>query len=295
MNPGKPPADPPPKLDNVSAPLHPEDLALAQQILAGDEPSWEAFVERYSGLILAMARRYLHSRDPDDVRTVFVNVLASLRKTGLQTYEGRAALSTWLALVARSEVMDHLRRQFGRDLKMKAWKRLTDDEKIISRLYFIQGLPWNEVVAKLEASASKWNGDRFIAALHRIEKQLGARWLRRLAYDLHAQSIGVASGRLLEYLDHVRDESRQMEGSLSPEYEMMEREARTTLDALRERVASLNPKEQRLLELRFERRWTASRIATELGMSGQRSVYRMVNRIVSRLRRQLMKPGAPRS
>ncbi len=279
----------------VPAPLHAQDLALVRRILAGDVAAWESFVERYAGLILAMARRYLHSRDPDDVRTVFANVLGSLRRSRFQTYAGRAALSTWLTLVARSEVMDHLRRQFGRDMKAKALRRLTSDERTVFRLYLIEGLPWNEVAARLETNGTRWGEDRFIEALHNIESRLGDRWLKRLAYDLHAQSIGAASGRLLEYLDHVRDEFERREGALNPEYDVMEREARRTVDALRDRIASLDPRDRRLLELRFERGWTAGRIATELGMKGQRSVYKTVNRIVSRLRRQLKKGGVPLS
>jgi DNA-directed RNA polymerase specialized sigma24 family protein len=275
------------------APPHAQDLALVRRILAGDVAAWGAFVDRYAGLILAMARRYLRSRDPDDVRTVFANVLESLRKSRFRTYEGRAALSTWLTLVARSEVIDHLRRRFGRDLKMRALDRLTPEQRTLFRLYYIEGAPWNEVVARLETNGTKWTEDGFIAELRSIERRLGDRWLRRLAYDLHAHSIGAVSGRLLEYLDHLRDEFARLEAASSPEYYVMEREARRTLDALNGRIASLNSRDQRLLELRFENGWTAGRIATELGLKGQRSVYRAVNRIVSKLRRQLKKDGVP--
>jgi len=271
--------------------LHERDLALVQRVLAGDQAAWEEFVERYAGLILAMARRYLRSRDPDDVRTVFANVLESLRKTRFQTYEGRASLSTWLTLVARSEVMDHLRRQFGRDRKLKVLDRLTPVQRELYRLYYIEGLPRPEVIARLPSGGEPWSDDRFIAALHDIERRIGDRWLKRLSYDLHAQSIGASSGRLLEYLDHVRDEFTRLEGALSPEYYVLEREARRTTDGLRATIAALGPRDRRMLELRFERGWTAQRISTELGMNGQRSVYRAVERIIARLRRGLRKIG----
>lgn len=292
MNPSNPPTYPSTKVE-VPAALHAQDLALVRRILAGDVAAWEMFVERYAGLILAMARRYLRSHDPDDIRTVFANVLESLQRSRFQTYEGRAALSTWLTLVARSEVMDHLRRKFGRDLKMKALQRLTAEERTLFRLYHIEGIPMSEVVARLETNGDKWSDDRFVAALHHIERRLGDRWLKRLAYDLHAQSIGAASGRMLEYLDHVRDEFAQLAGALSPEYYVMEREARRTVDVLRARIESLSPRDRRLLELRFERGWTAERIATELGMNGQRSVYRAIERVVSKLRHYLKKDGIP--
>ncbi len=287
----KPPSSPATQSEDVAVCLHEQDLELVRRILAGDTAAWELFVERYAGLILAMARRYLRSRDPDEVRTVFANVLESLRRSRFRTYEGRAALSTWLTLVARSEVMDLLRRKFGRDPKMKALQRLTAEERTLFRLYHIEGVPWNEVAARLETNGTKWSEDRFVAALQNIERQLGDRWLKRLAYDLHAQSIGASSGRLLEYLDHVRDEFEQLAGRLSPEYLVMEREARRTADVLRMEIASLGPGDRRLIELRFERGWTAGHIAAELGMKGQRSVYRAITRIVSRLRRQIEKDG----
>jgi DNA-directed RNA polymerase specialized sigma24 family protein len=277
-----------------ATPLHAQDLELVRRVLAGEAEAWEWFVERYAGLILAMARRYLRTRDPDHTRTVFANVLESLRRSRLRTYEGRASLSTWLALVTRSEVMDHLRREFGRDLKLKVLQRLTAEERTLFTLYYIEGLPRQDVVARLEAGGGKWGDDRFIAALQDIERRLGDRWLKRLSYDLHAQSIGASSGRLLEYLDHVREEFTQREGALSPEYYMMEREARRTTDGLRATIESLRPRERRMLELRFEEGWTARRIATELGMNGQRSVYRAIERIVAKLRLRLAGKGIVR-
>jgi DNA-directed RNA polymerase specialized sigma24 family protein len=270
-----------------AAPLHVEDLELVRRVLDGDEKAWSFLVERYAGLILAMSRRYLHSRDADDVRTVFANVLESLRRTRLRTYQGRAALSTWLTLVARSEVMDHLRRQFGRDLKLRALDRLTPVERKLFRLYYVEGLPSHEVVTKLSEDGPRWTLEEFVGALHSIERSLGERWLKRLAYDLHAQSIGAASGRMLEYLDHVRDEFTQLSGAHTPEYELMEHEARRTADHLRASIASLSPRDRQLVELRFEQGWTAGRIASELGMNGQRSVYKAIDRVVIRLRRVL--------
>ena len=268
--------------------LHADDLALARRILDGDSAAWSFFVERYAGLIFAMARRYLRSGDPDDVRDVFAGVLDSLQRTRLRTYQGRAALSTWLTLVARSEVADHLRRRFGRDPRMRSLQRLTPVERKVFRLYSVEGLSCVDVLTHLEAEDGLlWSIDEFVAALRRIEQRLGDRWLRRISYDLHAHSIGAASGRLLEYLDHVRDEFQTNSGAHSPDYYILEREARHTVDELRASMAALAPRDRRLLELRFERGWTARHIASELGMKGQRSVYKAIDRIVARLRRMI--------
>jgi DNA-directed RNA polymerase specialized sigma24 family protein len=266
---------------------HQTDVELVRRILEGDETAWNYFVERYAGLILAMSRRYMRSNDIDDIRSVFVNVLESLRRVRFRTYEGRAALSTWLALVARSHVMDHLRQRFGRNPNVRALRRLTPEERSLFRFYYVEGMPRSEVVTRLEANGERWSVDRFIATLEQIERKLGERWLRRLSYDLHAQSIGASSGRLLEYLDHLRDEFGQREGAQSPEYYVMEREARATTDHLRASIAALGPRDRRMVELRFEQGWTARHIAAELGMNGQKSVYKSIERILGRLRRTI--------
>src|SRR5262245_48766354 len=125
---------------------HHEDLALVRRILDGDEAAWRYFVERYAGLVLAMSRRYLHTRDVDDMRSVLADVLESLRRARLRTYEGRAALSTWLTLVVRSHVVDHLRHRFGREPRLRALERLSPDERLLFRLYYVDGLPRGEVV-----------------------------------------------------------------------------------------------------------------------------------------------------
>ena len=264
-----------------------EDVALARRVVAGDEAAWESFIARYSGLIHAIARRYLRSRDPDEVQTLFVDVLAAVRRGKLRTYEGRASLSTWLTLVTRSAVMDHLRHRFGRAHGARVLARLSPLEQRLFRLYYVEGRSAGEVVDELDRPGDPWTIERFMAGLRQIERQLGDRWLRRLAYDLYAQSVGASSGRLLEYLDHVRDEYEQRSGAFSPDYHLMEREAKRTTGRLQEALAELPPKDRAVLEMRFERGWSAPQIAEELGLDQARGVYTTIDRIVRRLRRSL--------
>ncbi len=264
---------------------HAADLEVVRRILDGDVAAWEGFVERYAGLIYSAVRRYLRSNDVDEIRSVFVDVLVTLRRSKLQTYEGRAALSTWLTLVARSQALESLRRRFGRGRDVKGWERLTPREKKLFRLYHIEGRPPREVIAEIGTDGEPWTTEGFIATVRSVEQKLGDRWLLRLAYDLHAQSVGAASGRLLEYLDHVREEFQHQSGGHSPEYHVMEREARRTTERLTELLAGLDPADRRLLQLRFERGWTARQIADELGLPSPRGVYSLTDRIARQLRR----------
>lgn len=264
---------------------HPEDLAVARRIIAGDVQAWERFVHQYAGLVYSVVRRYLRSRDVDDIRSVMVDVLVSLRRTKLSTYEGRAALSTWLTLVARSEALEALRRRFGRGKDVRGCEQLSPAEKKLFRLYHIEGWSHGDVIAEMSKGGEAWTLDRFIAAVRSVEQKLGERWLRRQAYDLHAQSVGSASGRMLEYLDHVREEFQLQAGAHRPEYHLMEREARRTAEYLAELISELDPTDRRILQLRFERGWSAKQIADELGLPSARGVYSMTERILRHLRK----------
>jgi RNA polymerase sigma factor (sigma-70 family) len=283
------PIDGDPRLDaQVAARDDPADeRELVRAVLAGSEEAWRRFLQRYSGLIQAMVRRYLGPRDHDEVGAVYLDVLESLYRRKLALYEGRASLSTWLTLVARSQVLDHLRHRFGRRHLPGALRRLPATERDIFRLYYIEGRRFADVLHALQAKAPAWTETRLCSALHRIETRIGSRWLRRLAYDLHAQSTGAASGRLVAYLDHVREEFRLNQGAHSPDYYLMEREAQAVVERLRAILAGLPPEERRILSLRFERGWSARRIAEELGLSGPRGAYTVLDRIVRGLRRRM--------
>jgi RNA polymerase sigma factor (sigma-70 family) len=90
------------------------DLRALQR---GDKRTWDLFVAAAAPLINAVVRRALASFNlgEDDVldaaQDVFVRLCASDFRL-LRTYDPeRAALSTWLAVVARSAAIDHVRRR----------------------------------------------------------------------------------------------------------------------------------------------------------------------------------------
>ena len=270
---------------------HREDLELVARILAGDAAAWHRFVVRYAGLVYTAIRRTLRSRDADEVRSVMVDVLGSLYRGKLRSYEGRAALSTWLVVVTRSESLDHLRRRFGRDHGSRALAALTSEQRTVFRMYFIEARSPREVLDELERGGERRNLEGLLATLDEIEARLGQQRLRRLAYDLHAHAVGALSGRMLEYVDHVRGDLEERSEAGSPEYLLMEREARRTAELLSAALHELEPGERRLLQLRFEQRRTAREIAREMDLAGSRGVYSTIDRIVRKLRR-LLEPNS---
>jgi RNA polymerase sigma factor (sigma-70 family) len=88
------------------------------RLAAGDKRTWDAFVAAAAPLIHAVARRVLAAHghaDAADVldtaQDVFVRVCAGDFRL-IRTYDpARASFATWLAVVARSAAIDHLRRR----------------------------------------------------------------------------------------------------------------------------------------------------------------------------------------
>jgi RNA polymerase sigma factor (sigma-70 family) len=272
---------------------HANELSLARAIVGGSEASWHAFVHQYSRLILAVARRYLGGRRDDEVRSLHADVLHSLRLRKLADYEGRCALSTWIVLVTRSAVVDWLRHERGGRELRDAIAKLDAFERDVFRRFYIEGQDLVAVTRMVRDEGAPVTPERVLLALHQIEERIDDRLARRLRYDLYAQSVGASSGRLLEYIDHVHGEFEERAATQGADYYLVEREARRTLEQVRDQIARLPANEQRLMTLRFEKGWSARRIAEELGLDGQRSVYTVIQRILRTIRRTLGRDTRP--
>jgi RNA polymerase sigma-70 factor (ECF subfamily) len=87
--------------------------ALPVALLNGDPEAWEDFVRRYGGLIVAAVRGLAPASGEieDLTQDVFVRLCRDDFRL-LRSYDPeRAALSTWLTIVARSTARDALRRR----------------------------------------------------------------------------------------------------------------------------------------------------------------------------------------
>jgi len=263
-----------------------EDLALIEQVLAGSTAHWHTFVDRYSGLIYSVIRRQLFAEDEDDVRTVFVDVLEALYRGKLGEFRGRSALSTWLIVVARGFALDFLRRRDGRRKLPKGHDQLSAFEQQIFRLHYGEGLGFEAVIHTLASMGQTATADQIARAILRIESLFDARYLRRLEYDARAPSLGVASGRLLDFLMRT-DMAREAAREDTPE-RAMDR-ARIEEEAARARALldTLSGEEREVVRLRYEEGWTAKRISDELGLGGQRRVYTILDRVLRHLRKLL--------
>ena len=264
---------------------HTTDLKLTEDVLRGDLDAWHRFIEDKSGIILAVLRRYLF--DEDEIRTVYVDILTKLRRGQLASFAGRSALTTWLTLVARGAAADHLRHRFGRREDPVGLDQLDERAREVYRLYCVEGLDYEDVRLRLRESGRLGPDESLAEILADIESRLTDRTLRRIAWDLHATSVGAASGRLLEFTDAMQRELQRQSRQMGPDADLLAQETARTVDRVRSLIADLPADERRILELRFDEGWTADRIAEELGLPSRRRVYTIADRAVARLRRWL--------
>ena len=87
--------------------------AISDALLRGDSAAWGEFVRSYGGLIVAAVRGIAPVQG--DIEDLTQEVFVRLCKNDfrlLRTYDpARAALTTWLTIVARSTARDTLRRR----------------------------------------------------------------------------------------------------------------------------------------------------------------------------------------
>lgn len=261
------------------------DRELAARILAGSEPDWHAFVDRYSALILSVLRRYVH--DDEQVKNLWADVLERLYRGQLRGYAGRSLLSTWLVFVVRSAAIDHLRRDRGRTRLPAQWDELGERDRFVYHAVFVARRSADDVWHQLRERGELGPDESLAGIVAALEEKLGDRTLRRLAWDVHAASVGAVSGRLLEYLDHAVAEAVEKREAFNPERQLHHARARRTLERVHELMRALPADERRALELRFGEGWTAARIGEDLGLERPREVYTLLDRAVRNLRKLL--------
>ena len=268
------------------------DHDLAQSAAAGSLESWHEFVERYSGLIYSVVCRYLVRPDEDERRTVYVQVLESLRDGALARYDERASLSTWIGVVTRSRCMDHLRSQHGRR-QAPAWlEGLSDGDQEVYRRYYLEGQCFAQICSPDSGNGQTLSVEHLTEALDRIDVHLDRTVRRRLAFELEARSASAASGRLLEYLAFAREEAERSGDAYRADFEVLENETRQLFERLEGALLKLGTEEREVIHLRYHEGLNAESVASRLGLTSARRVYTISDRAVRKLRNFLDEQGA---
>lgn len=260
--------------------MHERDQQLVQSILSGSVDAWHQFVHEYGTLIQSVVRRHLFG-DEDEIRTVFVQVLETLYKQSFATYEGRASLSTWTALVARGKTLDYVRAKLGRKRAPAAIEQLGPVDQGVFQYHFVEGLPLEAVSSRLASEGHHTTFEELLGSVEQVELHLDPHVRRRLAYGRRAASHGGTNGRLLEFADLEAFRTEEAHAAQQDDLPS-ESEPRPDLSALLDR---LSREESEVLRLRYMENKTAKETATRLGLDGPRKVYSIADRALARLRR----------
>lgn len=263
---------------------HAFDLQQARSVSAGSVEAWHDIVQRYSGLVLTVVRRYLADFEEEAQRDTYVEVLEYLYETGLAKYDGRASLSTWVMAIARSRALDRRRARLGRKRDPAWMDALQALDREIFHLYYEEGASIGSIRERLADRGEAMTVADVSRALDRIEEQMDPRVRSRLAYDLYARSIGAASGNLLDLLDHLKRESAAAAEALRPDLILLEQQANRLLEQVQRALLELDAEERKVVELRFYQSLTARQIATEMGLQGPRRAYSLIDRALDHLR-----------
>jgi DNA-directed RNA polymerase specialized sigma24 family protein len=258
---------------------------MVRAAAGGSLAAWHALVADHAGLVHAVIRRYFG--DADEARHVEVEVFERLYRGGLNKYEGRSAFSTWLVVVARSTALDHLRRSRGRRRLPEAVQRLPEREQQVFVHYFHEGWGLDAILAWAASRGEPFDRRELCELLSRLHASLSRRQRRELAYATAARAAGAPSGRVLEYLDHRRQEIAEQAEQLRPDAALLAEEASRTLERIHEEIAALPQVEQDVIALRFEAGCTAKEIAARLRLGDQRRAYTLIERALRRIRRAL--------
>lgn len=141
--------------------------------LSGDKRAWDAFVRSTSRLIFAAVQRALQARTggcpdlEDRIQDVYVRLVQDNFRL-LRTFDpARASLSTWLTLVARSVVHEHLRkralpiRQLHESASVVSqravepptadlpWHVLTERQRLVLQMLFDEGISVEQAAGRM--------------------------------------------------------------------------------------------------------------------------------------------------
>jgi RNA polymerase sigma factor (sigma-70 family) len=191
----------------------------------------------------------------------------------VRKFEGRATFSTYLTTVMHRLFYQDRVREWGKWRPSAEAKRLGDGAIALEKLLTRDGFTFGEAVRKMTA-----DGERSVAELEAIHLRLPPRQSRPM----------------LVSEDSVSDVASSVSAEDSLESHDREQSARAAVRVLDEVIATFDPEDRLILQLRF---WHARRvadIATDLHLD-QKKTYKRIDKLLARLRGALERAGLSRS
>lgn len=270
---------------------HIEDLSLSQAITDGSLEAWHTFLDRFAGLIHGVVRRCIFTEDEDITRGIYVDILKKLYEGEIGRFRGETSLATWLIIFARSRTYDFVRRRYGRYREPAGINKLSEFDRMVFRLFYMERLPMDIVVHIINWRGLETSAEDIVESMQRIEEVVDRRYLRRLDLDHQAKMYGVDSGRMLRYLVQLKQEYEEKAYGSRPDVHLMNKEVHGIVAKVREMVAQLTAEEQEVVHMWYEGKLSAPLIAERLGLESQRRVYTIKNRVMRKLRKSMELEG----
>jgi len=161
-------------------PLTTQDRDLIRRCLHHEAGAWNEFVDRYLGLVYHVINHTAHLRSypikpheaEDIVATVLLQVIDN-DYAALRQFRGKSSLSSYLTVIARRVCVQELARRAGiketsaiaageppakaesapiESLEEvgKLLKKLPEKERTVVRMYYLEGLSYEEISAELD-------------------------------------------------------------------------------------------------------------------------------------------------
>lgn len=169
--------------------------SLLERIADGDRDAVALCIERYSGLVWSLARRFIaNNADAEEaVQDVFMELWSNAAK-----YDStRAGEATWISLIARRRLIDRARRE----QRAPSTEPLADVEHLLSR----------DGRAAVEASAESERVMRVIESMNPEQKQVirMSTWLGMTHQAIAEQTdlpLGTVKSHLRRGLNRIREQ-----------------------------------------------------------------------------------------
>lgn len=161
-------------------PLTNQDRDLIRRCLHHEAGSWNEFVDRYLGLVFHIINHTAHLRSypirPDEAEDIAATVLLQVIDNDyavFRQFRGKSSLSSYLTVIARRICVQELARRAGikekpiksaaepaakpdgapiesADEVGKYLKKLPEKERTVVRMYYLEGLTYEEISDELD-------------------------------------------------------------------------------------------------------------------------------------------------
>jgi RNA polymerase sigma-70 factor (ECF subfamily) len=193
------------------------DLQLVEAIRAGNMQAWPALINRYQDRLFSTCLRMVHNRElaADLTQDAFLKVIQHIN-----SFDGRAKLSTWLIRITMNVCLSRLRAEKVRkaaslDSLQNGTKAGTDQTDPARAVAFEQG----RELGAASSVESHEDQERVLAALRLLDPDQRAVLIlcdcRGLSYEQISEVLGVAVGTVKSRLFRARTALRDAVESLS--------------------------------------------------------------------------------